>query len=270
MPCRVPLGIIHVGAADQGQPVMAMIKTWNEKKIMVWPLNTCFVATITDGDGPAFPEKGLILLWEQAAIPSTVHHHPHIVINMISHVWYKFQPWTYLWFAETLMSNIISWRLGGPNCPKLNPIEHCWDLPPLTCSWGQVPQRTQRICHQAPGARHQRTPPEVHALSCRSQIWSTSGPLGIRFVPATPTDGTGIQEKWRQGRHLGHYNTFLRPVQFLRSGRVHFPVGRTTAIRECSVLDLQPCLCGWSVSKWHTHEPNVSQKNMRARRDQCY
>lgn len=29
---------------------------------MVCPLNTCFVVTITDGDGPTFPEKGLILL----------------------------------------------------------------------------------------------------------------------------------------------------------------------------------------------------------------
>lgn len=33
-------------------------------------------------------------------------------VNAIRSIWYKCQPWTYLWFRETLTANIISRRLG--------------------------------------------------------------------------------------------------------------------------------------------------------------
>lgn len=33
-------------------------------------------------------------------------------VNVIRSIWYKCQPWTYLWFRETLTANIMSRRLG--------------------------------------------------------------------------------------------------------------------------------------------------------------
>lgn len=78
-----------------------------------------FVATIMNGGGLDFSGFDLtktspaVLLRPGNLVGFVITAQPSSFnVNAIRSIWYKCQPWTYLWFRETLTANIISRRLG--------------------------------------------------------------------------------------------------------------------------------------------------------------
>ena len=75
------------------------------------------------------------------------------IMNVISSVWYSNQPLTYLWFAEILTADIISWWQGW----RLQRLQE-WDAnsiqPKRFCCPNSNLTRGTIICEQNPGSVH--------------------------------------------------------------------------------------------------------------------